>query len=97
MTTSGSEASFRAIVTGRVQGVGFRWFVQDHAEELGLRGTVCNRRDGSVEVQAAGDRATLEELLELLRRGPSASRVDDVSADWEFPVPSGDGFRITRG
>jgi len=97
MTPSGSEDSFRAIVSGRVQGVGFRWFVQDRAEELGLRGTVCNRRDGSVEVQAAGERETLEQLLTLLRRGPSASRVDDVNVDWECPPPSEDGFHITRG
>lgn len=97
MTRSGSEASFRAIITGRVQGVGFRWFVQDRADELGVRGSVCNRRDGSVEVQAAGDRKTLDEFLALLRRGPSASRVDDVSIDWEFPPPSEEGFRIARG
>lgn len=91
------EDSFRAIVTGRVQGVGFRWFVQDCAERLGVRGSVANRRDGAVEVQAAGDRDTLDELLAELRRGPSAARVQNVDVDWDFPPPTHDDFRITYG
>lgn len=95
--SQGFEDSFRAVVTGRVQGVGFRWFVQDCANGLGVRGSVCNRPDGSVEVRAAADRDTLDRLLAELRRGPSASRVDDVRVDWDFPPPDHEGFRITHG
>lgn len=91
------EASFHAIVTGRVQGVGFRYFVQREAQRLGLSGTVCNRRDHSVEVQARGSRGDLERLAERLRQGPAMSRVDAVELRWGVPAPEGEGFHITRG
>jgi acylphosphatase len=61
------------LVQGRVQGVGFRWFVHREASELDLRGWVRNTEDGDVEVVAAED---LAELRESLRRGPRGSRVD---------------------
>lgn len=66
------------LVKGRVQGVGFRWFVHREAEPLKLRGWVRNTEDGHVEVVAAGGRAQLESLAEALRRGSRGSRVDDV-------------------
>lgn len=66
------------LVQGRVQGVGFRWFVQCEASELDLRGWVRNTEDGNVEVVAAGDEADLAELRASLRRGPRGSRVDRV-------------------
>jgi acylphosphatase len=66
------------LVQGRVQGVGFRWFVHREASELGLRGWVRNTEDGDVEVVAAGAEADLEELRASLRRGPRGSRVDRV-------------------
>ena len=65
-------------VTGRVQGVGFRWFVRERARRLGLSGWVRNLRDGSVEVAAAGDAGQLELLLGELRRGPEGAAVADV-------------------
>ena len=64
------------LIQGRVQGVGFRWFVQREASELDLRGWVRNTEDGDVEVVAAGDPADLDELRASLRRGPRGSRVD---------------------
>jgi len=64
------------LVQGRVQGVGFRWFVQREASELELRGWVRNTEDGDVEVVAAGEPADLDELRSSLRRGPRGSRVD---------------------
>jgi acylphosphatase len=66
------------LVKGRVQGVGFRWFVQREAAELGLNGWVKNTDQGDVELVAAGDEASLEELKVALRKGSRGSRVDAV-------------------
>lgn len=88
----------RVLVRGRVQGVGYRWFVRERARELGVRGWVRNRRDGAVEVEAEGDLARLEELRRLLAKGPAGavvSSVDDLpSAEsvGERPYP----FSILR-
>ncbi len=65
-------------VVGRVQGVGFRWWTQRHATELGLRGIVRNRPDGSVEVQASGSMEQLQSLERGLRMGPAVSQVESV-------------------
>jgi acylphosphatase len=66
------------LVRGRVQGVGFRWFVHREASELELKGWVRNTEDGDVEVVAAGDEETLQELRTSLKRGPRGSRVDKL-------------------
>ncbi len=66
------------LVQGRVQGVGFRWFVQREAAELDLRGWVRNTEEGEVEVVAAGSVEDLAELRASLHRGPRGSRVDHV-------------------
>ncbi len=66
------------LVRGRVQGVGFRWFVQREAAALALSGWVRNTEDGHVEVVAKGDPAVLDALRQALRRGPRGSRVDAV-------------------
>lgn len=66
----------RIIVEGRVQGVGFRAFVAREAARLHLSGWARNRRDGSVEIVAAGPSAAIDRLAAAARRGPSASRVD---------------------
>jgi len=71
------------IVQGRVQGVGFRAFVEQSAEALELKGWVRNRWDGSVEVTAEGERQDLEKLLATLRRGPRASDVVEVRFEWQ--------------
>ena len=65
-------------VRGRVQGVGFRAFAWRRASELGLRGWVRNRGDGSVEALVEGDPTTLATLEQALRSGPSWARVDAV-------------------
>jgi len=80
----------RWIAGGRVQGVGFRWFVWREAERLGLGGFARNLRDGTVEVVSQGPDEALDRLEELLRRGPSGARVDtldrlDVPAELEVP------------
>lgn len=66
-------------VRGRVQGVGFRFFVMREASDLGLRGTVRNLSDGSVEVVAGGSVEQLEELKSRLRAGPENSNVVEVT------------------
>lgn len=72
----------RCIVRGRVQGVGFRWFVVRNAEELGVTGTVRNRSDGTVEAVLQSDSETaLESMIERIRMGPSSARVEDVAVE----------------
>ena len=66
------------LVQGRVQGVGFRWFVHREASELRLSGWVRNTEDGDVEVVASGTAEDLAELRASLRRGPRGSRIDHV-------------------
>ena len=70
----------RYIVRGRVQGVGFRWFVEREARALGLNGWVRNNEDSTVEVLAVGDEAKHASLLDKLHAGPRASRVDTVES-----------------
>jgi acylphosphatase len=67
------------LVRGRVQGVGFRWYVHREAAELGLRGSVRNTDGGEVEVIAAGDPESLAELRAALQKGSRGSRVDVVT------------------
>jgi acylphosphatase len=68
----------RFLVRGRVQGVGFRWFVEREAHILGIAGWVRNNADSSVEILAMGTRDQLAGLRSRLRGGPRAARVDDV-------------------
>jgi acylphosphatase len=65
-------------IRGRVQGVGFRWFVQRQASSLDLRGWVRNTEEGEVEVVASGPEADLEALRAILHRGPRGCRVDHI-------------------
>jgi acylphosphatase len=84
----------RYIVRGRVQGVGFRWFVEREAQILGLAGWVRNNFDGSVEVLASGAGEQLDRLRERLRAGPRAARVDQVEESEARPVKDLKTFRI---
>jgi acylphosphatase len=76
------NAAFHAVVSGRVQGVGFRYSAVRQARALGVTGSVANRPDGSVDVDAEGDSAALERLLAWLRRGPPGAYVREVQVDW---------------
>ncbi len=92
MTATGDRLS--AVVTGAVQGVGFRWFVLQAARAGALTGYVANRRDGSVEVVAEGPRKKLEGLLERLREGPRAGLVREVRANWSEATGTFEGFDV---
>lgn len=71
-----------AIVHGDVQGVGFRYFVQRKAQQLGLSGWVRNNNDGTVELVAEGTRRQLEDLKRIVEEGPRLARVDRVETRW---------------
>ncbi|MHA1266816.1 MAG: acylphosphatase [Candidatus Helarchaeota archaeon] len=71
-----------AIVSGRVQGVGFRWTTLDVARQLKVRGWVRNMEDGRVEVMAEGEEQDLKYFIEFLRRGPKYAKVKDVTVRW---------------
>jgi len=78
------------LVSGQVQGVGYRAFARKHALELGLAGYAENLPDGRVEVVAEGPEDALEHLLHFLRQGPRLSRVEDVDVLWSEPVGMSD-------
>jgi acylphosphatase len=84
----------RFVVRGRVQGVGFRWFVEREAKTLAIAGWVRNNADGSVEVLAMGTREQLFGFHSRLREGPRAARVDDVEVLEAMLVEGLNTFRI---
>lgn len=79
------------VLTGRVQGVGFRDWMSTRARRLGLAGWVRNRRDGSLEALIAGDAPAVEELLRACRRGPPGAEVATVTEDFA-DLPAEPGF-----
>ncbi|MGB8885841.1 MAG: acylphosphatase [Candidatus Korobacteraceae bacterium] len=83
----------RFVVSGRVQGVGFRWFVEREAAQLGIAGWVRNCENGDVEVMATGGREQLSALRRKLEQGPRASRVDHVGES-RAPLLVASSFRI---
>jgi acylphosphatase len=85
----------RVVVSGRVQGVGYRWTAASEAERLGVSGSIRNLDDGSVEAELVGDADAVEAFTEWMRVGPAGARVDDLTAE-ELPEgdETSDGFRI---
>lgn len=81
-------------MSGRVQGVGFRYYVVDVAERLAVRGVVRNLRSGQVEVVAEGGDHALRLLVEAIREGPPGARVTDVELEWLTPTGEFRGFAI---
>jgi acylphosphatase len=89
------RALLRAVVHGRVQGVGFRFFALDEAAKLGLTGYARNLSNGrSVEVVAEGPTSSLDALLASLRRGSSMSYVERVDASWGEALGEYQGFAV---
>lgn len=89
------EITFRIIVRGRVQGVWFRARTRDVALEAGLTGYVCNRPDGSVEIEATGNRAQIDKLIDWCRQGPPLARVDAIDIQ-QTELVLHDRFEIRR-
>ena len=85
----------RAVVSGSVQGVGFRFFAERAAREAGVTGWVRNRPDGTVETVAEGEEESVRRYLEKLRYGPAGGRVKDLIEE-ETPVAGFPSFEITR-
>lgn len=83
-------STFHLIISGRVQGVGYRAWASQQAKKLGLSGWVRNRRDGTVEALVSGDADMLDSMVEYCHEGPIAARVDRVSVhEVNEPVPEG--------
>lgn len=77
-----AEKRLHAIISGRVQGVGFRYFVQENAYRLNLKGWVRNRWDGTVEVEAEGNQRVLDQLVQTLHQGPTSAIVSEINTEW---------------
>jgi acylphosphatase len=87
----------RFIISGRVQGVGFRWFAARLGTALGIRGTVRNLSDGRVEVVAAGPAHVLDQFGRELAKGPPGARVDGMeTVHVEDEVAPTQGFEVVR-
>jgi len=87
---------YRVTVSGRVQGVGFRFFTRDAARRLGLSGWVMNLADGGVELEVEGKQSGIDKLIEELRQGPPLSRVTDVDVQELAATGSNEEFFIRR-
>jgi acylphosphatase len=97
MEDEGPRMRLDATIIGRVQGVGFRYFVLREAMELGLEGWVANTADGSVRCVAEGPRARLALLLELVREGPPSAIVERVSEAWMPATGTVGPFSVRSG
>ncbi len=72
----------KTIVKGNVQGIGYRWFVQDTARQLQIKGWVKNLYDGDVEIEAEGEKEKLDKFLKSLSKHPYA-KISAIKSDWE--------------
>jgi acylphosphatase len=80
-----NEIRAHLLIKGRVQGVGYRYFAQDAARALDIKGWVSNCPNGDVEADAEGPQLTIEEWIDQLRKGPPIARVEEVQVTW-LPV-----------
>lgn len=92
---TGPSHACRLVVSGRVQGVGFRYFTRRQAARLGLSGWVRNLPSGDVEVHVEGAQAGIRELIAALSRGPDWARVDAVRESWQSPTGAHRDFHIS--
>jgi acylphosphatase len=80
-----ASSAVRAVISGRVQGVGFRYYARERAGGLGLSGWVRNRDDGNVELEAEGNPESIEAFSRWLSKGPPSARVESVELE-EIPA-----------
>ena len=83
-------------VSGRVQGVFFRWHTKEEADKHGVKGWVRNLPDGRVEALLEGEKEAVEAVIEFCRRGPPLARVEKVEVQWEPYKGEYEKFRIVR-
>lgn len=88
------QVARRYVITGRVQGVGFRWFTHDAAAREGIHGWVRNLAGGGVEVVAEGEAESMNRFEAAVRRGPGGARVADVQTEEQAPSGRVTGFEI---
>jgi acylphosphatase len=94
MTNQDENTRVHVWVHGRVQGVGFRAFVQQNAIQLGVTGWVRNVGYGTVEAVAEGSKEQIDDFLRMVKRGPLASRVDDSREEWGQVTGEFNSFRV---
>ena len=85
----------RVLVSGDVQGVGFRWYTRERAAAMGVTGSVRNLPDGRVEAVFEGDAAAVERMVEWCRTGPRSARVESIDVS-EEPLEGDGSFRIAH-
>jgi acylphosphatase len=90
---NGAVIRRRAIVSGDVQGVGFRWGAREAAQRIGVTGWARNRLDGTVEAEVEGEPEKVDRMLDWLRAGPPGAAVSSVAVS-ELPPEGSDAFRI---
>ncbi len=83
------------IISGTVQGVGFRQFIKHFADRLRIRGWVRNTREGTVEAAFSGEKEQIEKLIEICKKGPMLSRVENIAVDWKETTENFSNFEIT--
>lgn len=88
------EKNLKLLISGRVQGIGYRAFVEKRAENHGIKGYVKNLSDGKVEVVAKGDDKDLDQFIEKLRKGPAFALVRDIEIDEISLTENFKDFRI---
>ena len=76
------KSAIRFVVSGKVQGVGFRWYVVQKGRSLALIGYAKNLQDGNVEVHAEGNKIDIQRFMEKVKKGPPLSRVDHIEMKW---------------
>jgi len=90
------KSSAHIVISGMVQGVGFRYFVHHHASQLGLTGWVRNLSNGDVEIMAEGNREFVESLIVYARRGPRSAVVSNTDVTWKEPSGQFERFNVTE-
>lgn len=93
--TTGNLVRARVLVTGYVQGVGFRWFIHKKAEECGATGWIHNLDDGRLEAVFEGSREQVDTMISHSRSGPESAKVNNIQIFWEEPENKWDELEIT--